>query len=447
MSALDLMDQKSVSLGFRPAQVQSTDLSDNISASFDSVMDNFRVNSESSLKNDLIDKRDEEYRQLTGRNIYDDAIADDKELSQINAVTLAGSKYTPDIQTKIDSLLTRLNAEKRFGDRTLINSASIEEMAKQKARDSLAKQQQVAAGATSFDRVAGGFIGGMGAMFFDPLNVASLPFGAGASRGILKTIFMEAGINAGVEAASQPFVAEWQNQIGNKYGFTDALENVGMAALFGGSIAGAGKVAGSAFEAFSSIKERFRKVDMPEQATASEYMARKAHVEESKVSALNENIEYAKHERALEEVNAALNEGRPLNLDKINIKDEEFYAIKADKAEPGIRSTLERYLERDVKEVAAQVKALKEDINPIMIEERPTLASVERQKEIEDLYNSPESIKAEQDDFIKNIPDDAPIEYKLNDKGDLEISKTAGDIKREIKETTDYLKTIGTCGL
>lgn len=96
--------------------------------------------------------------------------------------------------------------------------------------------------AGKFGNVIGGGITGM---LRDPLQVATLFVGGGASAPartvfgrVLQTTLTEAAINAGVEAGIQAASQKWRQAAGVEHGFGPALEQVGLAALFGGGVGG-----------------------------------------------------------------------------------------------------------------------------------------------------------------------------------------------------------------
>lgn len=438
MGLYNLLDREKVSPGLVPAQVQSTNFFDVVETSFRSTMDNFRVNSESALIGEGIAERDKKYKELTGRDIYEDAYPQSKRPS----LGKAGAIVNPNdekVQKIIDEFLDQAMKDGRFGDQQLLNYQAITEAAQQRARASLAKQQEAAAGASKTAAIAGSLTGGLGAMFFDPLNVATLPFGAGASRSLLKTIFIEAGINAGIEAASQPFVAEWQNKIGNQYGFTDAIENVGMAAIFGGGVPLAGRAIRGGVEAFDGISATLKKYGKIEEAASADYMARVAHIQGSVVP-------YSEvHIRALYETNEAILNGRHINPEKTDVP------IPKHTDDPSMRSTVERFNDTDAiaDDVAERLRArgqiVEGEVNPLLREEKPRSPDIEVQEKIEELYSSPEAIRAEQESFddIANLPDEKPIEFDA----DGQPTKTIGDYKREIEADKDFLNAIRTCSL
>ena len=448
MGVYDLIDKEKVSPGLMPAQAQTKDFFDVVDASFQSTMDNFRVNSKTSLIEEETSSRDKKYKEFTGRNIYDDALpflsGDTRLESEKTGIPLRpGDK---NVSVAVDKLLDQATKDGRFdGQESLLNSEGLIQRAEQRARDSLAKQQMVASGATRTQGIAGGLAGGLGAMFFDPLNVATLPFGAGASRSFLKTIFIEAGINAGAEVASQPFVADWQNQIGEKYGFTEMAENVGMAALFGAAVPTIGRGAKLAVnggvDAFDTIKTTLKKYGKLEAADSAEYMARVAHIDAFKTPDVD------LHTKAMNETNNAVLEGRHINPEKTDTP------IPKSTDDPSLKSTVERFNEVDAlaDDVTERLRSRgqlvenQNNINPMFREEKPRSPDIETQEKIEELNSSPEAIRAEQETFddIETLPDDKPIEFD----SDGEPSKTVGDYKRDIQADIEFISAIRTCSL
>lgn len=103
----------------------------------------------------------------------------------------------------------------------------------------LSRAEEIGARATlpgSIGRLAGGFAG----VFTDPINLATLPFGAALSTGILRTAIIEAGINVGIEVASIPALKRYREELGFEFTAEDALRNLtfagGAGFLFGGAI-------------------------------------------------------------------------------------------------------------------------------------------------------------------------------------------------------------------
>lgn len=78
----------------------------------------------------------------------------------------------------------------------------------------------------------GALVGGVGASFTDPVNLATIPFAAPARAGLLTTMAVEAGINAAIEAGQTP----GRNTIRREVGLEEEslLMNVTVGALFGG---------------------------------------------------------------------------------------------------------------------------------------------------------------------------------------------------------------------
>ncbi len=84
------------------------------------------------------------------------------------------------------------------------------------------------------------FAGAAGAAMRDPLTIGSLFLGGGPGGArtvlgrVLQTAGREAAINAGTEAAMQPWVQSWREQAGLDHGFDQAISNIAFAAGLGG---------------------------------------------------------------------------------------------------------------------------------------------------------------------------------------------------------------------
>lgn len=101
-------------------------------------------------------------------------------------------------------------------------------------------------------QLGAGLLGGLAASLRDPVQMQTLLLGGGpgTARTMLARLgqvaMRESALNAGIVALMQPEVQDWRNQVGLESGVMPALENIGMAAIFGGvfggGIAGVGEV-------------------------------------------------------------------------------------------------------------------------------------------------------------------------------------------------------------
>lgn len=87
--------------------------------------------------------------------------------------------------------------------------------------------------------------GGVAGILRDPLQIGTLFAGGGisapgrfAATRIFSKIFTEAAINGGVEAAVQTAAQDYKRRAGVQHGLGDALQQVGIAAAFGGGFGG-----------------------------------------------------------------------------------------------------------------------------------------------------------------------------------------------------------------
>ena len=156
----------------------------------------------------------------------------------------------------------------------------VREAARERANQSRTDYEKAMRASDSrFNKFVGSLIGGIGAAATDPINIAAsvIPFGQARSVSLLGFIGREALINAGAEAAIQPFVLDWQKELGQEYGFTEAVENVAIAGLFGGTVGAVAKgskpAASWMFNRMGNLKE------VPAQfKDAAKYMSKVAHI-------------------------------------------------------------------------------------------------------------------------------------------------------------------------
>lgn len=90
--------------------------------------------------------------------------------------------------------------------------------------------------------LAGGVVGS----FYDPMNAAANFIGAtgraGAGlKGLAWMAMKQGAVNASVETALQPQIAQWRQQAGIKYGLDDFLMNTGAAFVFGAGLDAVGR--------------------------------------------------------------------------------------------------------------------------------------------------------------------------------------------------------------
>jgi hypothetical protein len=102
----------------------------------------------------------------------------------------------------------------------------------------------------------GGFLGSAAGSLSDPISLLTLPFGAGAAQGILRTALVEGAINAGGDAVGQVVSFPSRQQVDPNYGAESALADIAAAGA-GGAILGAG------FKGLAGAWERARTGEWP----------------------------------------------------------------------------------------------------------------------------------------------------------------------------------------
>jgi hypothetical protein len=97
--------------------------------------------------------------------------------------------------------------------------------------------------ASDFDAFVGGLTGGFAAAATDPIQYAGFAVPTGGGATVLGNAVRGALANAGIEAALQPSIASWHEELGLEYTAETALTNIAFAALFGGALEGGGSAA------------------------------------------------------------------------------------------------------------------------------------------------------------------------------------------------------------
>ena len=151
------------------------------------------------------------------------------------------------------------------------------------------------------------------------VNIALLPIGLGGTQSILRAMLLEAGANATAEAATIPFVYDWQSKIGNKYGLSDAAVQIGGAALLGAGFGAASKVAlkdlsASNIFGYLAQKENLGYV----QKLAAKYMEKYADINDAIPHVSASNVQRDAHFNNFNEAISVL-EGTK-RFDDLNIK-------------------------------------------------------------------------------------------------------------------------------
>lgn len=212
----DLPDERSVA---------PSSLSDVIGTSFEATKENYLSNSKLRVQRQALEDRENQITEITGIPIgqilvgvdADNIIERNRKLDEF---VRQRREFEPDL----------------YGELKTTEEALID--AGQTAIESQQEMADAMQGVNNPFATPASFVGALGSQAYDPINYFALALGAPASAGVVRFALTEAAINAGLEAAIQPSIMEWQQEIGNEYGLSDALAGVGLAAVFGGAFAG-----------------------------------------------------------------------------------------------------------------------------------------------------------------------------------------------------------------
>jgi hypothetical protein len=239
-----LIRQNEVDIGSQAVSYDYTGWMDIAKANIDSQRLNFNFSSENVGRYDEYKANADKYFALSGQE-YKNAIDFTVPLS--------------DQYKKFDSVILQKRLQGESGYDEVRTSDEINEILYQKARDAQANAEDVAARAdpdtwTFSAELAGGVVGWLS----DPVQlggaaVASIPgalygVGATAAATITRTVFLEgiseALLETGLQASA---VIPWQQELGNEYGWDEALVQIGMAGILAGGFVGGGFAINKAF--------------------------------------------------------------------------------------------------------------------------------------------------------------------------------------------------------
>jgi hypothetical protein len=329
-----------------------------------------------------------------------------------------------------------------------------------KAKEAMQRSAEIEGAATGFQSFVGQAIGGVGAGFYDPINLASIPIGGAITGTLLKGFvgsslariaLVEAGIGAVTETAIQPFIANWQKELGNEYGIGQALTNVAAAGLFSSAFAVAPRVVtrsvrASKSAALSRAVDIFRATGDARRADAAAMEVARLYMVENMPQDMSVNT----HNAVFLEMHAAILERRLPDFSKIPDFDIDKFAKETiDNMPAAAKETWHRYIDDAPvsktidPDIPANAKA--QESTPFSgekIDPDPDLANANR---LLDEYESDDVINAEQIDYettVRDMDDDAVV---LDTQSDGSVRITKKQLTEELQADKDFLDALSVC--
>lgn len=308
MSILGLIKPNSIPDSSGPSQVSETpEFLDVASSAFQATWDNFNTISRDEVISSEYERRADQYQRATGQTLGPNPwlVPWDRE------------RLITEQKKRIEE------AKVKFPD--LPNDEEVFDRARKRAQQSQLDLANILREASPVTAVTGSLVGGIAGTLVDPVNLGASLMGAGAASGIVRTFLMEAAINAGAEAITQPFISRWQKDVGVEYGLSDQLTNVGLAAIAGGTIASALKFGPrAASQVFARIRSD---VQMPEHVSmAFDAMERQAYISENTPLFKRELMSSTMHETAFRTAYDDLVNGRMFEPEKLDFTERQWKA-------------------------------------------------------------------------------------------------------------------------
>jgi hypothetical protein len=334
MSLATFIKKETAPIGNQPIQQEPSSFTDVLSKQFRSFRDNFITTSRSNLINDQKSERAKLFEEIEGGKLDPARASNYKPFEEpsAQAVLELGPIHISNMRKKhdekyIEDYIAELKQKEPEKYKNILTKEELEDQARKTAKLSKLEAQQASARSGTFSGVSANLLGGIGAVATDPINIAVLPFGAARGAGVLRTVLIEAGVNATAELATQPFVSKWQKELGEDYGFKEVVENVGFAALFGGSMAGALKGAKPSAMLIYNKMSKIKNLK-PSQKIAASYMSKVAHLKEAMPFVRSKTlVETKKHYDSVKAASEALENGKKVKPDDIKVTESEFLAL------------------------------------------------------------------------------------------------------------------------
>jgi len=276
-------------------------------------------------------------------------------------------------------------------------------------------------------------VGGAGAQFLDPVNLATIPFSGSGS--LVKIALTEAALNVAVEVVSHPFINSWQKELGNEYGLADLGTNAAFAAFFGGTIgtlpsAVSRSVRFSKSFALKQFGETLETLNQHRSATAAQMESIRLYNLESKA----DNISPELHDKYLREADLALIERREPNFAQFG-EDVDAKFKEANMPRP-LQTTHARFVDESpiVNNIDPHSpanltrKATLEDLDNVT----DAVPDLENVKQVSDLYETPEWKAREKKEFqelldSKRLDDDAVL-IRDGEKDEVTFAKLSCNV-------------------
>lgn len=301
MPTLNLLPDNFSPVSNGESRESPTTFTDVVKSGFAMTRDNFNSNSRSRGVAEMQDARASLYSEIVGKPLMA------RSYSKANPILALGASqdaaaFSPLFTTPLDPILRpdlwgwaqRLHKDDTYTNlhikelkekdplkyQGLLTNEEIDQAVRRQSVESTATFENVASRASDDTSFYGGIIGSFGGAMTDPINVITMPLGAGAAGGVMRAIGTEAAIQAGIETATQPTVLAWQKEIGQEYDLGDASANVMGAAVLGGAFTGVVRGARPTAQATFALMQKSKTFNSVQKQAAG-YMSRVAHFREA----------------------------------------------------------------------------------------------------------------------------------------------------------------------
>ncbi|MBW8285080.1 MAG: hypothetical protein K0M55_15930 [Rhizobium sp.] len=211
----------------RPFEGTDPGFVDRFKADFEAMVDGANVNVREKTRAQIQDEFIREFYQASGQRIP-------RWLGGAGVNPIADREQAAIAQVE---QWRKANPEAKFRD--FPTRDYLDEETRRRAGEAISQSNALGRRSTGMGSAIGGFLGTAAGAMADPINAASMGFGAGAASGIVRTAMIEGAIGIGSEAAIQGFNYDFRRSVDPEYSASTALYEIGAAGA-GGAILGGG---------------------------------------------------------------------------------------------------------------------------------------------------------------------------------------------------------------
>lgn len=384
-----------------------------------------------------------------GNKLYEDISQEHPEFSArfLSQMALSEGTFDPEAEKIIDDFILRKREQDPEKYKNVKTSIEMKKDIEVKVKEAMKTAQEIGRGVpTGLLSFGAGAAGAMTAAVLDPVNLIDIAFPASRLFKVGKAAKFAINLaqSGAIELAQYPQISRYNREMGIEYGLDDLAQNVGSVIAGGLVLKGVGttippiyRVGKNGFSkaaSWSGLGDRLKRFGDGDAAAEAKVLSRRYEVEEHNLSR-DGIITEAENTKALEEINASIREGRPIDVTKLPDGNKLLDANVLKK----IKDPMKR---AEVETLQKEYRAAQAEKEPLKTINENELSPSERKADVE--------IRAEDAPEVVNRKM-ADIERTFDESPDFVIETEQGKLSKkqfvdEVGKSDELVEALTTCG-